>query len=80
MTSESFDQVLEAFLSQRPFKPFTVELQNANQFEIHHPRAVTYRGGVAVYLSPGGRPSFFDHENVVHFLGDLSTNKETLEE
>jgi hypothetical protein len=76
MTAESFDAVLRTLLNRTPFRPFTVELHNNNQFEVDHNGAVAYNDGVAVYVAPGGRPKFFDHESVVQFIDDLSANKE----
>jgi hypothetical protein len=74
MTAEHFDSILEAFRSRQPFRPFTVELHNANRFEVDHPGALIFRDGVAVYLLPGGKPIFFDHESAVHFSDDLNQN------
>jgi hypothetical protein len=79
MTVENFNKVLRAFLARTPFEPFTVELENSNQFEIDHPNAVSYRAGVAVFTSPGGQFIYFDHNSVVHFVDGLST-KSSVEE
>jgi len=76
MTAENFDAILHTLLSRIPFRPFTVELHNSNQFEVDHDRAVAYQDGVAVYVAPGGRPKYFDHESVVQFSDDLSAKKE----
>ena len=78
MTAEHFDGILEAFKGRRPFRPFTVELQNSNRFEVDHPEALIFRNGVAVYLSPGGKPMLFDHESVVHFADDLRADEDSL--
>lgn len=64
MTVENFFATLDGFYSRVPFQVFTVELNTGKRFEIDHPRALTFRGGVAVFLSPGNIPIFFDHESV----------------
>ncbi len=64
MSEQHFEQVLEELLSRKPFKIFTVELHGGRRFEIDHPRATVLRAGVAVFLSPGGAPIYFDHDSV----------------
>jgi hypothetical protein len=64
MTSENFDQVLEALLSRHPFRLFTVELNGGSRFEVDSPRAVVFREGVAVFIAPGGIPVWFDYNSV----------------
>jgi hypothetical protein len=68
MSPESFNASIDALLERRPFIVFTVELKTGKRFEIDHPRAVTTRGGVAVFLSPGGIPIFFDHDSVSEII------------
>jgi hypothetical protein len=64
MTASNFDRVLEALLDRKPFQVFTVELHGGGRFEVDHPRAMVMRHGVAVFLSPGGTPIYFDHDGV----------------
>jgi hypothetical protein len=64
MTSENFDNVLNALHDVRPFRVFTVELNTGERFEVDHPRAMVIRDGVAVFLAPGGVPVWFDHLSV----------------
>ena len=71
MTAENFDQTLNAFKSRNPFRPFTVALVDGDKFEVDHRDALVVRGGVAVYVSPGGVPVIFDHEGVSQFIADL---------
>ena len=68
MTAENFEGFLEAFVSRRPFKVFTVELHNGNRFEVDHPRAILWRDGFAIFASPGRVPIYFDHEGVVQII------------
>jgi hypothetical protein len=67
MTPENFEAVLEAMLSRKPFKPFTVELHGGTRFEIDHPRVV-YREAHAIFFAPGFVPIHFDHESVVQII------------
>lgn len=69
MTAENFDQVLQALRDRKPFQVFTVELHGGDRFEVDHPMAMVIRDGVAVFLTPGGRPIWFDHESVNQFIG-----------
>jgi hypothetical protein len=71
MEMHNFDEILRAFKSRRPSKPFTVALVNGDRFEVDHPDALVVRDGVAIYVAPGGVPVIFDHEGVNQFIGDL---------
>ena len=77
MTAESFDEVLLRYYDRRPFQPFTVALVNGDRCEVDHPTAITFRGGFAVVIGPGGVLHLFDHEGVAQFIGDLMTAPES---
>ena len=64
MTVDHFEESLDVLISIRPFKPFTVELNTGQRIEIDHPRAISSRGGHAIFTSPGGVLIMFDHESV----------------
>lgn len=64
MTAENFDSVLQVYLNRRPFHLFTIELNGGDRFEIDHPQSVVYREGVAVFIGPGRKIIWFDHESV----------------
>ncbi len=64
MTADNFEETLDVLMPRQPFKPFTVELNTGQRIEIDHPRAVSSRGGFAVFTSPGGALIMFDHESV----------------
>ena len=68
MTAEDFEAFLEAFVSRKPFKVFTVELHNGSRFEVDHPRAILWRDGYAIFAAPGHIPIYFDHEGVVQII------------
>ena len=72
MTSENFQQLLEALAKRVPFQPFTVELVGGRRFEVDHARALVERDGVAVFILPGGVPIWFDHESVIAIAGDTA--------
>jgi hypothetical protein len=57
VTSDNFEQLLEALRKQSPFRSFTVEMVGGRRFEVDHPGALIQRDGVAVFLAPGGIPS-----------------------
>jgi hypothetical protein len=64
MTEERFEQALTELLSRQPFRPFTIDLHGGRRVEIDHPRATVLRAGVAVFVSPGGAPIYFDHDSL----------------
>ena len=64
MTAENFENSLRALSEAIPFRLFTIELKSGLRFEVDSPSALAMRGGVAVFVSPGGVPILFDHETV----------------
>jgi hypothetical protein len=70
MTAENFDRALRSFQRRTPFKPFTVEMVSGDRFQVDHPEALVFRGGVAIFVSKGAVPVIFDHEGVSQFLGE----------
>lgn len=70
MTPENFERVIRAFRRRAPFRPFTVEFVSGERVAVDHPEALVLRGGVAVYLSPEGVPTLFDHESVSEVVGE----------
>ena len=78
MQIEAFERSLRAFVRRAPFQPFTVELTSGARFQVLHPEALAFNGGLAVYIDPDGAPSLFDHESVSQLLGNAnapSTNE-----
>lgn len=69
MQAENFDRTLRALSRKVPFRPFTVELTSGGRFEVDHPEALVFRGGLAVYIDAVGVPSLFDHEGVSRLIG-----------
>ncbi len=69
MEHGSFDFSLRAFARRTPFHPFSVELTSGEQFTVDHPEALVFRGGLAVYVAPDGRPVMFDHMGVTRLIG-----------
>lgn len=69
MTSENFDIVLKALNGRQPFQVYTVELHGGHRFEVDFPGAMVVRDGVAVFLAPGGKPVWFDHDSVNQIVG-----------
>jgi hypothetical protein len=70
MLAEAFDRTLRAFARRTPFRPFTVEFVSGTRITVDHPEALVFRGGVAVFFSPDGTPSLFDHESVSQVTGE----------
>jgi hypothetical protein len=70
MKSQAFDRTLRAFQHRSPFRPFTVELVSGHRFQVDHPEALVFRGGVAVFIAGDGTPTIFDHEGVCELVGE----------
>jgi len=75
MTADNFDKLLVELRQRRPFRVFTVELHGGERFEIDHPLALVVRDGVAVFLAPGGRPIWFDHDSVNQIIGATANSE-----
>lgn len=69
MQLETFERSLRAFSRRTPFQPYMIELTSGSRFAINHPEAVGFNGGLAVYISPDGAPSLFDHDSVSQLVG-----------
>ena len=70
MHTDAFERSLRAFVRRTPFQPFTVELTSGSRFDVLHPEALAFGGGLAVYISPDGTPSLFDSASVSQLLGN----------
>ena len=66
MTAFNFQSVLDAFLSQRPFRRFVIELNSGTRLLIPHPETISVRDGLAVFhpIEEISRLFFFDHDCV----------------
>ncbi len=64
MTAENFDGVINMLCARTPFELFTIEMNGGDRFEIDHPRAIINKEGTAVFIGPGRKYIWFDHESV----------------
>ena len=64
MEPENFERSLRSFVRRRPFESFQIRFVDREPITIDHPEAVVFRGGMAVYISPRGDPTLFDHRSV----------------
>lgn len=69
--TDAFERSLRAFVRRVPFQPFTVELTSGTRFQVLHPEALAFNGGLAVYIGTDGTPSLFDHESVSQLVGSI---------
>jgi hypothetical protein len=77
MQTDAFEARLRAFARRTPFQPFTVELTSGTRFQVVHPEALAFNAGLAVYISPEGTPSMFDHESVSQLVGSADSPSQT---
>jgi hypothetical protein len=72
MVARTFHRALRAFAQRKPFRPFIVERVSGEQIRVHHPEALAFQGGVAVYITPRGDFELFDHEGVAAVVDQAS--------
>lgn len=73
MTAEHFHATIQAMVSQRPFQPFTIELNTGQRIEIDSPGALLWNEtDAAIFRSPGGPLVVFDHDSVNQIINDLA--------
>lgn len=70
MTSENYLQALAVLMDRRPFEMFSIELKNGKRFEVDSPMALSARGGVSVFIAPGGNFVIFDHDSVSEIMAE----------
>ena len=73
MQTDAFERNLRAFVRRTPFQPFTVEMISGTRFQVLHPEALAFNGGLAVYIGTDGTPSLFDHESVSQLVGNADS-------
>lgn len=71
MDRDTFDTTIRTFKQRRPFRPFTISLENGVRVEVDYPDALIVRDGVGLFAGPGGVPAVFDYEGVAQIIGDL---------
>lgn len=68
MEAENFANSSRTFSRRKLFQPFQVFFEDGTSLIVDHPEAmVVLRGTIAVYQSPQGEISFFDHNNISRF-------------
>jgi hypothetical protein len=65
MTAQEFDRSLRTLVEATPYRNFGIELNNGQRFEIDLATALAFRDGVAVFLAKGGRPTIFNHRELI---------------
>jgi hypothetical protein len=64
MDRKSFEYALRTFSMRAPYRPFVVELVSGTRLVIHHPEALAFGGGRAIYIDTTGEWSVFDDVDV----------------
>lgn len=70
-----FDRDLRTLLTQRPFRPFVVELTEGESFIVEEPEALAFCNGAAAYIGPG-LVRFFNCETVksIHLAAEQAAS------
>lgn len=77
MERDNFESTILVLKRRKPFVPFTISMVNGDRHEIDYPEALAIRGGLGMFLSPGGIPVFLDHKGVTQVFGGLAENSST---
>ena len=78
MQTEAFERSLRAFVRRTPFQSLAVKLTGGTRFQVTHPEALAFNGGLAVYIGADGTPSLFDHESVGQLMGNTDPQNTSL--
>jgi len=68
MTRDNFEDTVKTLIEATPFRPFVIEINGGEHFEIDHLGALAYGEGASVFIGPGGRLRIFDQESVVQVI------------
>ena len=77
MEPDNFEKTILVLKRRKPFVPFIISMANGDRHEIDYPDALALRGGLGMFLNPGGVPVFLDHEGVTQVIGGLTENSST---
>jgi hypothetical protein len=70
MTLDNFEGSITALYHRQPFRPFLVELNTGERFEVDFPLALSVRNGLATFRKPGGTLVLFDHTTVNQIIDE----------
>jgi hypothetical protein len=68
MTNEEFAATISPLRAARPFRPYTVEMNDGTRYEIDLPLALGYRDGSFGFMTHGRGPRFFNVADVRQIL------------
>ena len=71
MSAETFEAAVGPYLSSRPFRPFTLVLNDGTRLEVDHPSGFLHRAGTGGHLDAAGMPTLFRAGDVSEVVGDL---------
>ena len=73
MDPQLFEESVTVLRRQRPFRPFTLVMNNGDRLEVDHPDALTVRGGSGAFLGPAGVGRLFSCEAVNQVSNGLAS-------
>ena len=73
MTAENFTNLVNNLRDRKPFRPFTIRLNDGSHIEVDHPGAIAAAEGAAVGWAPGRIPFWIEADAVSLVEGDLAT-------
>ena len=73
MTIGNFANSIEFLMLVKPFRPYTIVLNDGKHFQVDHPFAIMFQpsSGRAFLDGPGGRVHVFDATSVTHLMDDI---------
>ena len=73
MTAENFNDATDFLMTRRPFRPFTIVLNDDERLQVDFPNAmlVIRDRGLGYVAGPGGRLHAFDSHGVSQLVDDI---------
>ena len=73
MTADNFDSATEFLMTRRPFRPFTIVLNDGERLQVDFPKSILMfpETGLAFLAGPGGRLHAFDSHGVSQLVDDI---------
>ncbi len=74
MSPENAVEILDRYVNRRPYRPFTLIMNDGSTCEIDNPNAIGYRVNSPIYfVAPGGRIMWFDHESILKVFDGMTS-------
>ncbi|NNJ27064.1 hypothetical protein [Alienimonas chondri] len=73
MDASFFTDTVSRLRNAKPFKPFTIRLNDGSHFEVDNPDVIAAMEGLAYGFGPGRVVVWFDHSSVARIDEDIAS-------